>query len=217
MEKRTLVVVEDDDFLRSLIAESLENLGFNVTTAANAADARRILKSVDPDAVVLDIDLGRGPTGFDIAENLRKKSPGVGIIFLTSLPDPRFVDRTFKDIDKNEAYLNKHLINDLKILKNAIESVLTENNLQNYQHHKIEDHRFAALTKTQIQLLKLISEGKTNKEIARIRKRSIAATEASIGRLFESMEIEISDNINRRVIATRIFLEVTRPNDLKTR
>ena len=67
MYQRNIVVVEDDDLLRSLLADSLERAGFRVTTAANAADARRAIHTADPDAVVLDIDLGQGPNGFDIA------------------------------------------------------------------------------------------------------------------------------------------------------
>jgi len=56
MYQRVIVVVEDEDLIRSLIADSLERAGFRLASAANAADARRIIKSVDPDAVILDID-----------------------------------------------------------------------------------------------------------------------------------------------------------------
>ena len=44
--KRTVVVVENDDFLRSLIADSLEKAGFNVATAANGLDAKRMIFSI---------------------------------------------------------------------------------------------------------------------------------------------------------------------------
>ena len=55
--QRAVVVVEDDDLVRSLLASYLENAGFLVSSAGNATDARRVINSVDPDAVVLDIDL----------------------------------------------------------------------------------------------------------------------------------------------------------------
>lgn len=44
--KRSVVVVEDDSFLRSLLADSIEAAGFSVSTAANAADARRVILSL---------------------------------------------------------------------------------------------------------------------------------------------------------------------------
>ena len=57
MYNRHVVVVEDEALLRDLIAKTLESSGFDVTTAANAADAARAFKAHDPDAVVLDVEL----------------------------------------------------------------------------------------------------------------------------------------------------------------
>ena len=53
---RTIVVVENESLLRDLIARSLEAAGFEVSTAANAADAKRAVKAADPDVCVIDID-----------------------------------------------------------------------------------------------------------------------------------------------------------------
>ena len=88
--QRSVVVVEDDAFMRSLLAEYLEKAGFLVSTASSAADARRQINAVDPDAVVLDIDLGPGPSGLDVAATLNTEGNEVGIVFLTQFSDPRF-------------------------------------------------------------------------------------------------------------------------------
>jgi DNA-binding response OmpR family regulator len=55
---RTIVVVENESLLRDLIARSLEAAGFSVSTAANASDAKRAVKAADPEACVVDIELG---------------------------------------------------------------------------------------------------------------------------------------------------------------
>jgi len=89
-------VVENESLLRDLIARSLEAVGFNVTTAANASDAKRACKAVDPDACIVDIELGPGPDGFDFAEYLSREAPDVGVVFLTNLPDPRFAKKDAK-------------------------------------------------------------------------------------------------------------------------
>ena len=213
--QHTILIVEDEDFLRSLIATSLENAGFKVVTAGNSADARRVINSVDPDAVVLDIDLGLGPTGFDIAEYLRKKFKDIGIVFLTTLPDPRFAGREMNEIGRNEAYLNKNILTDIEELCKAIRLVLVDSLERKYRHHESKERSFASLSKTQVQILQLISEGRTNQEIAHIRKRSLAATEGTIGRLFEALGIQTSDNINSRVAATRKLLEIIRPSSIE--
>lgn len=209
---RSVVVVEDDAFLRSLLADSLEKSGFDVSTAASASDAKRIIRVVDPDAVVLDIDLGPGPNGFDIADNLRKAAKDVAIVFLTSLPDPRFAGRDKKAVYKNSAYLNKHLLSDTSTLIDALESVLTERGVKGYRHHELEDRPLVNLSRTQIQVLQLLAEGKTNQQIADLRKRSLAATESAITRTLEALGVDAQAEQNVRVAAAMRYAGVVRSN-----
>lgn len=207
---RSVVVVEDDSFLRSLLADSLDKSGFEVSTAASAADAKRIIKVVNPDAVVLDIDLGPGPNGFDIAENLLKTAPDIAIVFLTTLPDPRFAGRDGKSVAKHVAYLNKHLLSDSSTLVEALESVLTERGVRAHRHHELTDRPLVNLSKTQIQVLQLMAEGKTNQQIADTRKRSLAATESAITRTLEALGIDAHAEQNVRVAAAMRYAGVVR-------
>ena len=204
--KRSVVVVEDDSFLRSLLADSIEAAGFSVSTAANAADARRVINAVDPDAVVLDIDLGIGPNGFDIADAIRAQSDDTSIVFLTALPDPRFAGREDKAVYKNAAYLNKHLLEDADTLISALEAVLTERSITKFRHHEDDNRPLAHLSRTQIQVLQLLAEGKTNQQIADARQRSLAATESAITRTLEALQIDSSADVNVRVVAAREYL-----------
>jgi len=210
MYQRVIVVVEDEDLIRSLIADSLERAGFRVASAANAADARRIIKSVDPDAVILDIDLGQGPSGFDIAEVLRREAQGVGIVFLTTLPDSRFAGQDAPMVYDGEAYLNKSLISESQLLIDALEAVLQETSTENYRHDQLEARPFAHLSKTQIGVLRLLSEGKTNQQIADLRKRSLGATEGTIARTLEALGITSELDINGRVLAVQKYMTVVK-------
>ena len=213
MYQRVIVVVEDEDLIRSLIADSLENAGFRVASAANAADARRVIRNVDPDAVVLDIDLGKGPNGFDIAEVLRREQKGVGILFLTSLPDPRFAGHESTSINNGEAYLNKSLISESKILLDALETVLRNTNTEKFRHDLLTDRPLGNLSKTQISVLTLLSEGKTNQQIADIRKRSLGATEGTIARTLETLGITSDLDVNGRVAAVRKYFSILKPSN----
>ncbi len=205
---RSIVVVEDDAFLRALLADSLEKAGFDVSTAASAADAKRIIRVVDPDAVVLDIDLGPGPNGFEIADNLRKSSQDIAIVFLTSLPDPRFAGRDEKAVYKNSAYLNKHLLSDTNTLVEALEAVLIERGVKTYRHHELDSRPLANLSRTQIQVLQLIAAGKTNQQIADLRKRSLAATESAVTRTLEALGVDAQAEQNVRVAAAMRYAGV---------
>ena len=61
MANRSVLVVEDDSLLRELLASALESKGYEVHSAGNVTDAKRIFRDIDPDGVVLDVDLGPGP------------------------------------------------------------------------------------------------------------------------------------------------------------
>ena len=204
--KRTILVVENQDFLRSLIADSLEKAGFNVATAANGLDAKRLISSVDPDALILDIDLGHGPTGLDLAAQLSMTTPEVGIVFLTDLPDPRF-SRENHEVKKNHAYLNKKLLADSAVLVEAIEAVLLEAGIGDFRHDKLDGRPLANLSRTQLEILKLLSEGKTNQQIADARGRSLSATESAVTRTLEELDIPKDADVNVRVVATRKYFQ----------
>lgn len=204
--KRSVVVVEDDPFMRSLIAEYLEKAGFLVSTAGSAADARRQIKAVDPDAVVLDIDLGPGPTGIDIANGLNIKSAEVGIVFLTNFSDPRFAGYDSKSATPRAAYLNKHMLEDSSQLVDALNAVLLEVGVSDYRMDQRQDRPLSQLSTAQIQTLRLVAEGKTNQQIAEIRQRSLPATESLVARTIEALGLSTSADMNARVSAAREFM-----------
>lgn len=210
MYKRSVLVVEDEDFLRGLLAEFLDSAGFSVTTAANALDAKRIISHLDPDALVLDINLGRGPNGFDIALATQKTSPEIAIVFLTDLPDPRFAGIEDGKLPKNIAYLNKTMLEDVNTLLDALEATLTEKNIKNYRHDLDSERPLANLSRTQIQILQLMAAGKSNKQIAQLRKRSLAATESAISRTLDALGIGNSEEGNLRTEAVKRYLAVTK-------
>jgi two-component system phosphate regulon response regulator OmpR len=77
-----LLVVDDDVRLRALLQRYLSGNGFRVTAAANAAEARSLIKSLEFDALVLDVMMP-GENGFDLAEAVRAESE-VPILMLTA-------------------------------------------------------------------------------------------------------------------------------------
>jgi DNA-binding NarL/FixJ family response regulator len=158
--RRTIVVVENESLLRDLIARSLETAGFDVSTAANAADAKRAVKAADPDVCVVDIELGPGPNGFDFAEYLSREAEDVGVVFLTNLPDPRFANRDVEEvITQNQAYLRKSQLVDSKELIEAVNAVLKEKDVDKFRHDQNQERPLAELSRRQISVLKLVAEG----------------------------------------------------------
>ena len=85
-----LLIVDDDDRIRELIKRYLAREGFRVTTAADAAAARRILELFDVDLLVLDVMMP-GESGFQLTHWLRGQPGGKGrtpVLILTARDQP---------------------------------------------------------------------------------------------------------------------------------
>lgn len=203
---RTLVVVENESLLRDLIARSLEAVGFSVTTAANAADAKRACKAVDPDACIVDIELGPGPDGFDFADYLARESPDIGVVFLTNLPDPRFARKDLKSVKQSQAYLRKSQLVDSKELVDAVNAVLKDEGVSKFRHDKEAARPLADLSNRQLVVLKLMADGLSNSQIAETRGTTVRAVEGMISRIFQALEIDAHGSGNARIAASKAYL-----------
>jgi two-component system phosphate regulon response regulator OmpR len=78
-----ILVVDDDDRLRQLLGRYLAEQGFVVSVAADAADARAKLASLEFDLIILD-RMMPGESGLDFAADLRRRS-AVPILMLTAM------------------------------------------------------------------------------------------------------------------------------------
>jgi DNA-binding response OmpR family regulator len=84
-----VLVVDDDEVIRSLVRDGLEREGFEVCVAGDGERALRILAEEAPNLVILDVNLP-AIGGFDVLTSIRDSS-GVPVILLTGRVDE--VDR----------------------------------------------------------------------------------------------------------------------------
>ena len=204
---RKVLIVEDEPLLRSLIAASLEREGFIVSAVGSAADARRMVKDFDPDVALLDIELGDGPTGVDLALILRKQHPAIALVFLTHIPEPRVVGIDNKKIPKNAAYLSKERIADPGVVREAIEAALRDKVRANFRDDK-KEHPFVEVSRSQLAVLQMVALGMSNAEIARERDTSVRAVENLVKRAFIAAGIDPEAGGNPRVAAARQYIKV---------
>jgi len=90
VQARHLLVVDDDDRIRGLLKEYLSRAGFRVTTAPDAAAARRLVETLDFDLLVLDVMMP-GEDGFSLTRSLRARPGAAGqtpVMMLTARGDP---------------------------------------------------------------------------------------------------------------------------------
>ncbi len=78
-----VLVVDDDDAIRTTLARSLGAEGYAVEVAANGRDALTVARDRTPDLVVLDLMLP-GITGLDVCRRLRAAEEHLPIVLLTA-------------------------------------------------------------------------------------------------------------------------------------
>ena len=77
-----LLIIDDDAHLRESLAEVLELDGFECHQAGAAQPGIDMAKKIDPDIVIMDIQLPDS-SGFQICQELRKRSKTVILIMMT--------------------------------------------------------------------------------------------------------------------------------------
>jgi two-component system, OmpR family, response regulator len=90
MERETILVVDDDREIRSLLSKYLENAGYTILAAANAAEMFATLKNETPALIILDVMMP-GKDGVAACRELRQQS-NVPVMMLTALGEP--IERT---------------------------------------------------------------------------------------------------------------------------
>ena len=77
-----ILVVDDDDKIRSLIKQYLIEKGFLISTAENAENAKKIIEIFNFNLIILDVMMP-GQSGYDLTKEL-KESKNIPIILLTA-------------------------------------------------------------------------------------------------------------------------------------
>ena len=120
--KNHILIVDDDDRIRSLLKDYLDNNGYIVSTAENAEQAKNKLKYLKFDIIILDVMMP-GQNGYDLTKEVRKKMK-VPIILLTAKGE---VENRIKGLELEEDdYLGKPF--EPKELLLRIENIINKDN-----------------------------------------------------------------------------------------
>jgi len=210
--RRRLLVLEDEGFLASLLTRALEDNGFDSKSCAEAVAAKHMVDEFDPDAVLIDINLGTGPNGLQFGEWLRKTHPGVVQIYLTGTTDPRvwreFADSPDANWLANCTFLSKEKLADTNTLITCIDAALSDRSPRELSAYQA-DQLLRGLTKAQISILRLAAEGFSNASIARQRGTALRTVEQQLQAAYTKIGIDQSGEMNPRVQAVRTFMRAS--------
>lgn len=207
-----LVIVEDDDLFRDLLRMALSALP-GLEVVADFGDAERAeaeIPALQPDVLLLDIDLGKGRNGVQLGLSLRRDLPEVGVLLFSNHREPDFLLSVPPAQAGGWSYLLKTSVRDVATLGRAIRGSAAG--------LVILDPRLAVafrsslpggpnLSERQVTLLQLIAQGFSNKAIASQLSLSEKTIENQLGVLYRELEIDTADSeTHARVQAALLYL-----------
>jgi two-component system response regulator DevR len=165
-------LLDDHELVRRGIAELLETeVGVEVVgEAGTAAEAMRRIPACRPHVAILDARLPDG-SGIDVCRDIRSSSPEVNCLILTSYDDD---DAIFAAVMAGAAgYLLKEIrgtalvdaVRQVAAGKSLLDPAVTGRLLSRLRDGAPRDARLAALTDREREILGLIADGLTNRQI----------------------------------------------------
>jgi DNA-binding NarL/FixJ family response regulator len=211
VSKIKLLLVEDDPVILTLMSKAVESEGFRVLAAtSNVIRAMDSFKKNPPDVAILDIDLGAGPTGIDLANKIRKINHRIAIVFCTSYKDIRFIRNESHSYPPHTVLLKKSdVINIDKFSKAINEALELVRDADETKPDQLSEKFYKNLNDLEIELLRLVASGISNKNIAKERGISTKSCENAIARLAKKLKIPATEDNNQRVLLTRKYSELS--------
>ncbi len=196
----SVLIVDDDDFTRLTLTAVMKSLDYDVV-----ADARDAVSAIDaarlehPDAAIVDLDLGEGPTGIDVAHGLRTVSPRIGIVILSSYADPRLMGRRSRPMPEGSQFLSKQDVAEAGAIDQAVRLAIAMGDSDAASGSPV------SLTDSQIEIMRLVAAGYSNAEIAKRLWLTEAAVNRAITRLVKHLQLEVTKELNARVLIAREY------------
>jgi CheY-like chemotaxis protein len=98
-----LLVVDDDEDVLDALIDVLEGAGFAIMFATSGEEAIMKASGAAPDVLVTDLDLGAGMNGIQLAAEVRRRWPGLPIVYISG--HHRMMNA--RSLDDREVFLPK--------------------------------------------------------------------------------------------------------------
>ena len=210
-----VVIAEDLFLLRDGLIRLLEAYGFEIATAVdNGPDLLRAVTEYHPDVAVVDVRLPPSFTdeGLRAALQARREVPGLPVLVLSQYVEQLYARELLADGSGAVGYLLKDRVLDGGQFVEAVNRVAAGGTAMDPEviarllAHSAPDHALARLSPRERQVLELVAEGRSNAAIAQqlvVTERAIAKHTSTI---FTKLDLQPSDDDNRRVLAVLAYL-----------
>ena len=193
-----VLLINDDAFELATMSASLRLHSMNVVgEATNSLVAENLFRSLQPEIVLVDLQFS-GEEVIRLLQKFRKVDPLLGIVITTSCPDLRLFGLIERNIPRGSKIILKRSISDLSVitfaLAECIPAASTGSEIewvknQSTTHENSFIDTLSDLTDIQIETLRLVAQGLSNSEIARVRFVSEKSVEQIVARIASHISI----------------------------
>ena len=210
------VVVADDVLLtRQGIVHLLRQAGVDVVgEAEDAAGLLRCVRLDHPDVAVVDIRMPPTHTdeGLVAARSIREELPEIGVLVLSQYVEPAYAMRLIEDHPGSVGYLLKERVFDIVTVVDALrrivdgETVVDPTIVARLVARRRPDDPISRLTDRELEVLRLIAEGLSNRAVGARLVITERTVEAHVSQIFSKLRLEDSPEQHRRVRAVLTYL-----------
>lgn len=195
-----ILLVEDQAIVRNglkMIIEQDEEFQI-VSEASNGIEALEILEKIHIDLILMDIRMPK-MNGIEATKKIKLRFPQIKILILTTFDDDEYAYQTLKDgamgfilkssePEKLLASIRSVLEGGL-VIQEDVAAKLMPKLLQQQPFISQSDDQHQALSERELEIVKLVGEGKTNKEIASLLFLSVGTVKNHITHILQELEL----------------------------
>lgn len=215
MNSIRVLLADDHGIVRKGLRFLLERQsGMEVTgEASNGREAVKLAEALNPDVVIMDIAMPQ-LNGIEATAQIVKRNPGTGVIILSMHADEGYLVRALAAGAKG--YLLKDsaetdLVRAVQAVANgrpffspAIAQTLLEDYMRHLQQKGLQDS-YDLLTEREKEILQLLAEGKTNKDVASLLNLSVYTVETHRTNIMQKLDLHNTAEIVLYAVRKKII------------
>ncbi|MDA1228719.1 MAG: response regulator [Chloroflexi bacterium] len=211
MSATRTIIVEDEPLFRHLIQSQLSRDPEIevVAEASTGEDAIGLAEELQPEVVLMDIELGKGISGIEAGFAIKFARPNTGIVVLSSHVSKQFIVNS-----GGWSYLLKRNVRDIDSVARAIRGASWGMLVIDPQITELLDPRMNTplirLTVDQLQLLERVAHGMSDMAIAQEMDMVESDISLELVVICEAMGIKLDSRVDTRVAAVKAYLDQTR-------
>lgn len=207
-----VVIVEDEGLFRDMLKISLGSLS-NLEVVDAVADGSAAIEAasrLNPDVILMDIELGSDPNGISAGRVIKEQHPGMGIVILSSHRERQYLSLVSADESSGWSYLLKQSVSDAGALARAIEGaasglVVMDPTVVNSLKPR-KGSLTAGLTPRQQEVLNMMAQGYNNAAIADKLVLGTKSVENYINAIYQELSLSHNGPLHLRVQAVLTYL-----------